>query len=143
MSVYFPNWLTSDVIIKSLLKDFKAHIYRNSKDVTAINFSFLPPEKFYMVPEEDIELFVEIYSVFTDWAAKELEIESIFLKYQFQPIEERTICSMTNDIQQRIIYYDNTHRVPMKSILAACLGIELSIFLPEELKNEMAMRFQK
>ena len=64
MSIYFPCWVTADIMIDNFLDDFKAYVTKNKEDMTALQFSFLPPEIFYAVPEEDRELFVKIYNIF-------------------------------------------------------------------------------
>jgi hypothetical protein len=129
MNVYFPKWLTADIIIDEILNSLRAYVTRQ--------FTFIPPEKFYMVPEEDRELFVEIYNVFANWANKRLAIDLIIQNYYYQPITEANLCSLQYDIERVIQEYNNTNRIEMKRLLAASLGAEPAFILPKELLNKL------
>lgn len=138
MNVYFPKWITADVIINNIIiNSLGAYVTRDEEDISALQFSFIPPEKFYIVPEKDRELFVEIYNVFANWASEKMAINLIFQKYCGQPITEANLCSLQNDISRAIQEFDYTNRIEMKQLLAASLGAETALILPDELLNKL------
>ncbi|HCA40676.1 MAG TPA: hypothetical protein DEP01_03685 [Aminobacterium sp.] len=135
MNVYFPNWLTADIMINHIINSFGAHVTRDMEDIGALQFTFIPHEKFYMVPEEDRELFVEIYNIFANWAIEKLAIDLIFQNYCYQEINEANLCSLQYDIERVIQGYNNKNRIEMKQLLAASLGTEPAFILPKELSD--------
>lgn len=138
MNVYFPKWFAADVIINDIIiNSFGAYVTRDEEDISALQFSFIPPEKFYIVPEEDRELFVEIYNVFANWASEKMAINLIFQKYCGQPITEANLCSLQNDISRAIQEFDYTNRIEMKQLLAASLGAGPAFVLPKELLDKL------
>jgi len=124
-------------MIDNFLDDFKAYVTKNKEDMTALQFSFLPPEIFYAVPEEDRELFVKIYNIFANWANEEIKISSICDKHMFRPIDEITLSVIQNDIQNAMHRYECERGRQLKQVLAACLGTYAAITLPKELLDRL------
>lgn len=137
MNVYFPKWLTADIIINDIANSFGAYVARDAEDMSAIQFTFIPPEKLYMVPEEDRENFVEIYNVFADWANEKLAIDLFFQDFHYQPITEENLCYFQDKIERVIQEHNHRYSVEMKRIFAASLGAETALILPDELLNKL------
>lgn len=137
MNIYFPKWLTADIIINDIANSFGAYVTRDAEDMSALQFTFIPPEKFYMVPEEDRENFVEIYNVFANWANGVLAIDLTVQDYYYQPITDENIYGLQDRIEREIQEHDHRYSVEMKRIFAASLGAEAALTLPKELLSKL------
>lgn len=139
MNAYFPKWHTaSTIIIDDIINKFGVYVKRNEEDESVLQITFIPPEIFYAVPEEDRELFVEIYNVFANWVYETLAIDEIFQKHHGRPITNESLYSLQHDIERAIHEFNNMNYIEMQEVLAACLGERPTLILPIELVNRLA-----
>lgn len=137
---YFPQWLTSNTIIKAWLKEFGAHATGMRDSYSNIQIAFIPHHYFCLVPKEDRDRFLELYNIFANWAAEELEIENILQKYFGKTVTQVTLLNLELDINNAIQLYRNSNRLDMKLILATCLGVvEYFTILPKSLSDRLMM----
>lgn len=136
-NIYFPDWLTANIMIRSFLKQFGVYAWNYEDEPTRLNVTFLPPGIFYTVPEEDRELFVRIYNIFSNWVQSKTNFKSAIEKYVYSPMVEDVKKRIEHTIQSIMYNYEKKSGIEMKIYLAACFGIEPAFILPKELLEEL------
>jgi len=134
--IYFPNWNNAKLAINNIVEKFDAYVITNKKDKNIVNISFIPFDECRIPPEYD-ELFMEIYSIFSQWLRKKINLKSIVNGFVDRPNTEQTRHELRSRIKKAIEVFENETGVESKRILAEALGIEIQIMMPMELRIEL------
>lgn len=120
-NLYFPHWVTANTVLEGLIEEhFGVYVYGDQD----IELSFLPKEVFGVIPEEDLNKFVDIYNSVANLIGHKLHIEEIFnTEFKFHPNTPTEKARLKNRIERELHKYNDQNPISLKDTMKGHLGI--------------------